>query len=347
MVDAGLFEIDYSFYKNMLWRIGALLFAAFGLTIFGKGCVGVQLLGAMCLGMFWHQLMLMGHDICHNSVLGRKGDLQLTRWISTAVAGISGAWWKASHNTHHIVTNSIVDDPDIQHLPFFAINQKFFKSLWSTWHNHKMVFDAPAKFLVQNQCYLFYPIMCVARIFLYVQSIIHLLTKEKLSRSWTELMGYPVFFGWVGFLVCQMPTWQWSVAYILTSHAIAGMLHVQICLSHFPMETMDEIAHNNESDVFMEHQLSTTMDITCPEYMDWFHGGLQFQVEHHLFPTMPRHNLRKAQQILLKFCKKHGLTHTSKTFFDANVFMLKSMYNVSKDASLSESRLNDMLNARG
>lgn len=47
------------------------------------------------------------------------------------------------------------------------------------------------------------------------------------------------------------------------------------------------------------------MNIDCPKYMDWFHGGLQFQVEHHLWPRLPRHNLRRARDLVKAFCTEH------------------------------------------
>jgi delta8-fatty-acid desaturase len=54
-------------------------------------------------------------------------------------------------------------------------------------------------------------------------------------------------------------------------------------------------------------QIATTMDVTCPEWLDWLHGGLQFQIEHHLFPRVPRHNLRKVRYLVKAHCKKHDI----------------------------------------
>jgi len=53
------------------------------------------------------------------------------------------------------------------------------------------------------------------------------------------------------------------------------------------------------------YQVATTLNIDCPKYMDWFHGGLQFQVEHHLWPRLPRHSLRRARDLVKAFCAEH------------------------------------------
>lgn len=67
------------------------------------------------------------------------------------------------------------------------------------------------------------------------------------------------------------------------------------------------------------------MDIDCPTWMDWFHGGLQFQTEHHLFPRIPRHNLRQVRPIVKALCEQHGIRYTAMTFFEANVAMMRSL----------------------
>ena len=63
-------------------------------------------------------------------------------------------------------------------------------------------------------------------------------------------------------------------------------------------------------------QVRGTMNWSCPEWMDWFHGGLQYQIEHHLFPRMPRHNLREASKLVQPACKRLGLPYHSPTFFE-------------------------------
>ena len=98
------------------------------------------------------------------------------------------------------------------------------------------------------------------------------------------------YFAWLGALVTRLPSLGERVSFLLLSHAVGGLIHVQICLSHFSRKVFEG---RPESHKWVEMQLSGTMDIDCPRWLDWFHGGLQFQTEHHLVPRMPRHKLRR------------------------------------------------------
>jgi delta8-fatty-acid desaturase len=77
-------------------------------------------------------------------------------------------------------------------------------------------------------------------------------------------------------------------------------------------------------------QLRTTMDVDCPEWMDWFHGGLQFQTIHHLFPRMPKHNLRKASERVKLWCKSVGARYEIYGFVECNGRVVGRLEEVAK-----------------
>merc|ERR1711871_922689 len=106
-----------------------------------------------------------------------------------------------------------------------------------------------------------------------------------------------VYWAWFSTLVSYTSSWPELAAYVIISHGFSGILHVQITLSHFCMETFtkEQPVYTSDDNDWFKVQLATTMDVDCPQWMDWFHGGLQFQIEHHLFPRLPRHNLRECQ----------------------------------------------------
>ncbi|KAF9089087.1 Delta 8 Fatty Acid Desaturase [Mortierella sp. GBA35] len=70
------------------------------------------------------------------------------------------------------------------------------------------------------------------------------------------------------------------------------------------------------------------MDVDCPTWLDWFHGGLQFQAIHHLFPRMPRHNLRRAQPYVKEFCDEVGLTYHIHGFAKGNSIVYSALKDV-------------------
>jgi len=113
--------------------------------------------------------------------------------------------------------------------------------------------------------------------------------------------------------------------YAVISHGCAGLLHVQICISHFTMSTYHGHAYNDTTDEWFKMQCRTTMNVACSRWFDFFHGGLQFQIEHHLYPRLPRHNLREARALVKPLCEKWDVRYHEPTFVGANIELISSM----------------------
>ena len=69
---------------------------------------------------------------------------------------------------------------------------------------------------------------------------------------------------------------------------------------------------------FAARQMRTTTDVICPRKICFIHGGLHLQVTHHLFPRLPRHNLRAASMLVKEFAKERGLEYAEFGFFEGN-----------------------------
>jgi len=294
---------------------------------------------ACLLGLFWHQIMFTAHDaghmaITHNFVI----DTLIGMFVADFCCGLSIGWWKSSHNVHHLITNHPEHDPDIQNVPLFATSPSFFKSLHSSYYNFTFVWDRAAELLVPYQKLTYYPIMAIARFNLYLLSWLHLLSPRSASlgaASWTKpveilfMSCYWFIFGYLLLWRC-IPTWPLRIAFVLVSHIITMPLHVQITLSHFAMSTADL----GDAESFPQHQLRTTMDVDCPAWLDWIHGGLQFQAVHHLFPRVPRHNLRRLQVLVREFCEDVGIEYKILGFVDGNKEVLGRLGEVAKQVEM-------------
>lgn len=321
VIDEDLYSCPYREYAKDLVRF-LILFSVF------MGALRYEwyLTSSFFLGLFWHQIMFTAHDaghraITHNFVV----DTLIGMFIADFCCGLSIGWWKSSHNVHHLVTNQPEHDPDIQNVPLFAICPSFFKSITSTYYpNFVIVWDAAADFLVPYQKYTYYPVLAVARFNLYILSWLHVLSSKSSSlagsKAWWIRPGEISFMCcyWFLFGYCllwrSLPSWTVRVVYTLVAHIVTMPLHIQINLSHWGMSTSDL----GESESFAQRQLRATMDVDCPPWLDFYHGGLQFQVVHHLFPRMPRHNLRKAQAFVKEFCRSTGIPYTILSFTDGN-----------------------------
>jgi cytochrome b involved in lipid metabolism len=181
MIDAGMFVTDPGFYVWLGLRVASLLVASICCVLLGSSAWIRVGLGAPLLAAFWQQLAFVGHDMGHSAIThNRRLDHRIGVYLGNALGGISIGWWKDSHFFHHVVTNSVSHDPDIQHAPFMAVDATFLpgqhndgKPLWSFYHSRFMHFGGViAGFLIRNQATLFYPLLMVARFFLYIQSFL-------------------------------------------------------------------------------------------------------------------------------------------------------------------------------
>ena len=127
-------------------------------------------------------------------------------------------------------------DPDIQHLPFFAISPVFLKSLWSSYYKRELTFDAASKFLISLQHKLFYIVLSLARFNLYANSYGYLAKtafEPKKYRGgrwwwWAEIAGLGLFYAWFGAVLKGCGSWQNALVYLLVSHIAASPVHVQV-----------------------------------------------------------------------------------------------------------------------
>jgi len=309
--------------------------------------------GGALAGLAWQQMSLFGHDIGHGNVTGYFADDHLIGVFLMPFFGIGISWWKATHNTHHVVTNSETHDPDIQHMPVFAVSPRMLSGFYSYYHDKVFKFDQIARTLLARQHLLYYPIMAVAKVNLYVQTHIWLFLNAA-ATSTLETVAMLLHYAAIGAALAALPTWPARAAFFFASLAVAGLLHVQITLSHFPMETHEGVAYTSGERSWWHMQLAGTMDVDCAPSMDWFHGGLQYQTIHHLFPRLPRFALRKVAAEVAATCDKVGLRYHRTTFTAAQFIVMDTLHKTAvkcADAKMGSDvqapLLWDALNARG
>ncbi|KAL8895591.1 MAG: hypothetical protein Q9207_008104 [Kuettlingeria erythrocarpa] len=338
----GFYECRYREYvKELVQHV--FIFALFIVALRAEWYIT----SAALLGLFWvcpnarspfkrdhaadiaqHQIMFTAHDAGHREI-----SHNFTSAVAYRSAGgravityitLSPIITQVSLAAQGPITLTMVQehDPDIQNAPLFAMSPSFLKSFHSSYYNFTFLWDKAAEFAIPYQRYTYYPIMGIARFNLYILSWCHLLSPRSATfgaASWTRpteicfMLCYWFLFGYC--LVWRsVPTWTLRIAFVLVSHIITMPLHVQITLSHWAMSTSDV----GEAESFPQHQLRTTMDVECPPWLDFIHGGLQFQAVHHLFPGVPRHNLRRLQQLVIQFSEETNIRYKRLGFVAGN-----------------------------
>jgi len=355
----GLYNTSVLFYLNYFcWSLFLLGISIF--LVLRATDASSTWLAAFAFGAFLQQTAFLGHDTAHNGITHiRFWDMVIGVIVGPLSTGISTAWWKRNHNTHHVVTNSITHDPDIQHMPVLAITDEFWKRHGGTFSFYYKVFfrfDSLAKVLLSYQHWLFYPIMGLARWNLYVQGWLLLLNfNVKVEWRLVEMVALMAYYAWLSLLVSFIPTAGLRTLFLFGSHFIAGSLHVQIVLSHFAMPTFSGPVYpeGEMGEVFLRQQLATSMDVESCWWNDWFYGGLQWQAAHHLFPRLPRHSLRRAREKVQELCREHGLEYKSVGWWEGNAMVIRTLYHTamrareSKPMSLRDSEIWKALNAEG
>jgi delta8-fatty-acid desaturase len=332
--DAGLYQCNYWAYFVESCRYAALFAGSLACLRYGQYALAGFLLGAM-----WHQLVFTAHDAGHMGITHNyQVDSAIGVFIADFMGGLSMGWWKRNHNVHHIVTNAPEHDPDIEHMPLFAISHRLLASLRSTYYDRVMAYDAVAKVLLRVQAWTYYPFLALARFNLYFLSWDYLLAGRGPQKGpaawlrWLEFAGQAFFWTWYGYgIIYSMIPDNWSrFVFFIVSNMTPSPLHLQIVLSHFAMSTADL----GPQESFPQKMLRTTMDVDCPEWLDFLHGGLQFQAIHHLFPRIPRHNLRGTQRLVQEFCDEVEIPYALYGFTRSNKKVLGRLSEVSRQAAI-------------
>jgi len=326
---AGMFEKKGHGVIYSLCFVALLLFTC----VYGVLCCDgfwVHMFSGVLLGFLWMQVAYLGHDSGHYQIMTTRGFNKFVQILTgNCLTGISIAWWKWTHNAHHVACNSLDYDPDLQHLPMLAVSSKLFHSLTSQFYGRKLTFDSLSRFFVSYQHITYYPVMCVARVNLYLQTLLLLFSKRKVPDRALNILGIFVFWSWFPLLVSCLPNWNERVLFVLTSFFVCSVQHIQFTLNHFAADVYVGAPKGND---WFEKQTSGTIDIACSSWMDWFFGGLQFQLEHHLFPRLPRCHLRNVSPVVRELCKKHNLPYRSLSFFEANLWTLRTLRTAALEA---------------
>jgi len=305
MLQKGLFRSSKRWYA---WKTGStfsILAAALTVLIKCHESMWGIVASAFLLGLFWQQGGWLAHDFLHHQVFRHRSMNTVAGYIIGNIAlGFSVDWWKSKHNVHHAAPNELDEhhqavDPDIDTLPLLA---------WSS-EMAATVGNAAHRGMLRFQHYFFFPILLFARFSWCEQSVSHTLnttTKVPGKRGWEELAFLGLHYCWyLGTVFAYLPVLR-ALMFVVLSQVFAGfLLSIVFVQSHNGMEV-----YSDEKD-FITAQVVSTRDITAGVWNDWFTGGLNYQIEHHLFPTLPRHNLAKVRQAVQTLCEKHGLVYES------------------------------------
>ncbi|MGO4453532.1 fatty acid desaturase family protein [Arthrobacter sp. RAF14] len=271
----------------------ASAWAGFGLL----GHSGFQLLLAVGLGILMTQFGFLAHEAAHRQVFASWGANDwFARLVATGLSGISYAMWQQKHTRHHANPNMIGKDPDIRPGVVVFYDEAAAKR------------PAFLHFIAKRQGYFLFFLLPFLGFSLQVDSYKHLLSKGRVDRRALELAILTT-------RICVVPV----LAFIFLPPALAiGFVLIQQGVFGFYMgatfapnhKGMKVFAENDRVD-FLTRQVRSSRNISGGWAMDVLMGGLNYQIEHHLFPSMPRPALRRAAAMVRRTCAEQGIPYTS------------------------------------
>lgn len=317
---AGLLEKQPSFYIKRLILItiisvtlwGALLLVSLS-TNFWVLTLSIPIAGL--LGIMSAQYGFIAHETSHRQVFrNNKTNDQVGRILANLFAGLSYGFWMNKHNRHHAKPNQIDADPDI------AIRVLSFttESLESK--------KGPEKLLSKNQGWLFPFLLFFTGFDLLADSILSVLSKnKKVKQKWFEfgmmlvrqLTPFIIFAYLFNILYAVI---LWMVMMMMFGLFMGGAF----APNHKGMPLVDRDAKID----FFQRQVLTSRNIRSSWLTDNLMGGLNFQVEHHLFPSMARPHLRAAHKIVLQYCEEQGVPFVETGLFESYLIIIKHLNKV-------------------
>jgi fatty acid desaturase len=310
---AGLLERRRGWYAARIGLNLALLaagWAAFAVV----GDSWWQLVTAAYLAVVFTQLAFVGHDAGHRQISrSRPANDRVGLLHANLLVGISFGWWVPKHNAHHTNPNHEDLDPDIS-ITALAFTDGQASS------RHGLV-----RLLARYQAWLFFPLLLLEAAHLHLASAKAVLRGGSGRANLVEgLLLVAHVAGYLTALVLVLSPLQ-AVAFVLVHQGLFGLyLGCSFAPNHKGMPTLTDA---EELD-FLRRQVLTSRNVTGSRGVDFVLGGLNYQIEHHLFPNMPRPNLRHAQPLVRAFCAHHGLPYVEASLFGSYAQAIRHLHTV-------------------
>ncbi|XP_060626612.2 acyl-CoA (8-3)-desaturase-like isoform X1 [Anolis sagrei] len=307
----GLLKSSYPFFIFMFLHAFVLDIAAW-LTIWYFGKSWVPFLAAV--GLFTIAQIQYGflqHDLGHISVFEKPKWNRLAHFFVMGVLkGGPASQWNHMHNQHHAKPNCFLKDPDLNMHPFlFSLGKKLSVELGKK----------KKKYMPYQHQHKYFSLLAPLTFAIYVQVIIFRYTIQR--KKWLELAFILIF----NVRACLMYVPLMGFKSLMGFYSLARLLESTWFLwvsqmNHIPMN----IDYDQNLD-WVSTQLTATCNVDQSWFNDWYTGHLNFQIEHHLFPTMPRHNYWKVAPLVKSLCAKHGVKYQCKSLFTAFADILRSL----------------------
>ena len=307
----GLLDRRPRYYLIKIAVVAALLTGGWA-AFFALGDSWGQLLVAGYLAGVFGQIGFLGHEAGHRQIFrSRRGNELVGLVHGNLLTGLSIGWWTGKHNRHHAFPNQPGKDPDVT-IPALAFTPGQARGRRGV-----------ARLVARYQAYLFFPMLLLEAVSMHVISVRAVLTGTVRRRR--RLEGLLLAAHGAGYLsaVLLVLSWPRALAFIAVQQALFGLyLGCAFAPNHKGMPVLGE-----EDDLdFVRRQVLTSRNVSGGRLTETMLGGLNYQIEHHLFPAMPRPALRRCRILVRAFCARTGLLYCEKGLLSSYSEVLRHLH---------------------
>ena len=290
----GLLDRQLGYYLAKVPFTVGLLAASVAVVVMVDS-LWLQLLNAAFMGFVFAQMGLVGHDAGHQQICSStKGNNLISLMVGFLMALVP-SWWNDKHNVrHHRSPNKVGEDSDID-VSILAFTEP---DIVNKTGFHKL--------MVKYQAFMFFPVLLLAALSFLFAGIHYVLTGGKLRHRRVEpLLVVAHLAVYLGLLFTFLGP-LYAVLFIIIHKSVEGVYMGSVFApNHKAMPVLEKDSQLG----FMRQQITTSRNVKAHPITDFIYGGLNCQIEHHLFPNMPRNNLRKAQPLVREFCRTHSISY--------------------------------------
>ncbi|MEV5177027.1 fatty acid desaturase [Streptomyces flaveolus] len=317
----GLLDFDPRYYIGRL-ALNALLLAAGFAAFFVLGDTWWQLPVAAWMGLCGAQSAFMFHDAGHKAMFRNKKVATTVGYLhANLLNGASYGWWVNHHNRHHSNPNHLDMDPDIgRRTVIFDLKQ------YPQRHGVK-------RFIVRYQSVLFFVLLTLEFVKMNktaVKEIAHRRVKHPLLEATLIAARAVIYLG----LLFTVLSPVLAVVFLLVQYAVQGVYFGMIFApNHKGMQVRDG---EEETLDWLERQVLTSRNIRPSRLVDFLYGGLNYQIEHHLFPSMAQKNLARARELTRQYCAERGIPYHEVGFWASYREVASFLHEVSEPVRRGE-----------
>ncbi|WP_328467510.1 acyl-CoA desaturase [Actinoplanes sp. NBC_00393] len=311
---AGLLDRCPGYYAVQGALLGGLVLLT-GVALVLIGDSWWQIAVAVVAAVVSTQVGFFGHDTGHRQIFtSGRANHALGTVLANLGVGFSYGWWIDKHNRHHAHPNDEEKDPDVEAGALaFTIGQ----ALGS---------GRVAQTYYRYQAWIFFPLLLLEALSLRASSVRYLLSGGGERRIWEAVLLMTHLVGYTALVFLSMSPLK-AVVFIVVHQGLFGLyLGCAFAPNHKGMPSLSE----EEAADFLRRQVLTSRNVRGNWLTDFALGGLNYQIEHHLFPSMPRRNLRHAQLIVRDFCAEHRIPYLETGLFESYAQALRHLDQVGR-----------------